>query len=89
VRELENTLEHGCTLCWAENRKNIEIKDLPHTLQLAQPGNSPLASLKDAVRQFEKDYIARTVKRLGGSKEDAAQTLGLSLATLYRKLGNE
>ena len=42
--------------------------------------------LKEAVHRFEREYIAATVRRLGGAKEEAAETLGLSLATLYRKL---
>ncbi|MBP7843938.1 MAG: sigma-54-dependent Fis family transcriptional regulator [Proteobacteria bacterium] len=87
IRELENILEHAATLAWAENRKQIEVHDLPATMQSLENVSLQLLSLKDAVRQFEKDYISRTVKRLGGSKESAAETLGLSLATLYRKLG--
>jgi transcriptional regulator with PAS, ATPase and Fis domain len=87
IRELENVLEHGATLCWAEARGRLELKDLPATLQMMDNVDRQILSLKDAVRQFEREYIARTIKRLGGSKEEAAETLGLSLATLYRKLG--
>jgi len=43
--------------------------------------------LKEAVHRFEREYIANTVRRLGGSKDQAAEALGLSLATLYRKMG--
>ena len=89
IRELENTLEHAATLCWADNRSEILTTDLPNAVQLASmnlPGSE--LHLKEVVKRFEKEFIASTVRRLGGSKEDAADVLGLSLATLYRKLGS-
>lgn len=88
IRELENALEHGATLAWAENRAEISVRDLPESLQFASNEASSEGELKEIVRRFEKEYIASTVRRLGGSKEQAADVLGLSLATLYRKLGN-
>jgi DNA-binding NtrC family response regulator len=45
-------------------------------------------SLKEATRRFEKEYIAQTLRRFGGSKEETAEALGLSVATLYRKIGS-
>lgn len=88
IRELENALEHGATLAWAENRSEIQVRDLPETLQFASAEAASEGELKEIVRRFEKEYIASTVRRMGGSKEQAADVLGLSLATLYRKLGN-
>jgi transcriptional regulator with AAA-type ATPase domain len=88
VRELENILEHAATLAWAEERHEVTEADLPESLQWAALKDVKHQALKDAVRRFEHEYISQTLKRLGGSKEDAAEILGLSLATLYRKLGN-
>lgn len=88
IRELENALEHGSTLAWSEERNTIKVQDLPQNIQFASFQNSQASVLKDIVHRFEREYIASTVRRLGGSKEHAAESLGLSLATLYRKLGN-
>ena len=87
IRELENAMEHASTLCWSENRLDIEMRDLPAPLQYAALEEHSKLSLKDAVRRYERDFIAKTIERMGGSKEEAAESLGLSLATLYRKLG--
>lgn len=45
------------------------------------------SSLKNFLRQQEVDYLNRALKQCGGDKEQAALLLGISLATLYRKLG--
>jgi len=87
IRELENVLEHAATLCWAEGRGMIDVEDLPESVRFATMSLQQAGQLKEIVRRFEREYIASTIRRLGGSKEQAADVLGLSLATLYRKLG--
>jgi len=89
IRELENALEHAATLAWAEDRALLEVRDLPEDVQFASMKTKEETDLKEVVRRFEREYILSTVRRLGGSKEAAAETLGLSLATLYRKIGGE
>ncbi len=46
-------------------------------------------SLKSFLRQQEQSYLSRVLEQCGGSKEQAALVLGVSLATLYRKLSGE
>jgi transcriptional regulator with PAS, ATPase and Fis domain len=46
-------------------------------------------SLKAFLRQQEQSYLNRVLEQCGGSKEQAALVLGVSLATLYRKLSGE
>lgn len=87
IRELENGLEHGATLAWAVGRNSIQVEDLPPNLQYVTMKKHNEHDLKEAVRRFEREYIASTLRRLGGSKEESAEALGLSLATLYRKMG--
>jgi DNA-binding NtrC family response regulator len=57
------------------------------------PSDSPAAidktetlPLKSYLRDIETRYLRETVARCGGDKVKAAQTLNISLATLYRKL---
>src|SRR6266487_1881278 len=49
----------------------------------------PLEPLKDFLREQELNYLNRTLAYTGGNKEKAADLLGISLATLYRKLAGE
>jgi DNA-binding NtrC family response regulator len=49
-------------------------------------GSSELVPLKKFLRDQEINYLQRTLAEVGGSKERAAELLGISLATIYRKL---
>ena len=44
------------------------------------------AQLKEFLRHQEVQYIEQAIRTAGGSKEKAAEMLGISMATLYRKL---
>jgi DNA-binding NtrC family response regulator len=48
-----------------------------------------LEPLKDFLREQEVAYLNRALAQTGGDKEKAAALLGVSLATLYRKLAGE
>ena len=50
---------------------------------------APLTSLRSFMREQELAYINRALAQSGGDKERAAQSLGVSLATLYRRLAEE
>jgi DNA-binding NtrC family response regulator len=60
-----------------------------------QPANGRLGTshpdmpLKDFLREQEVAYLNRTMALVGGDKEKAAIHLGISLATLYRKLSED
>ena len=88
IRELENVLERAATLVWAESRSLIQAEDLTEEIRFSTMKTGNSQHLKEVVRRFEREYISSTIRRLGGSKELAADSLGLSLATLYRKLGS-
>ena len=54
-------------------------------------GSEPLASagaasLREARQQFERDYIASTLRRHQGRMRDAARALGIQRTNLYRKV---
>ena len=50
---------------------------------------SQIDSLKTFLRDQEQTYIGRALAQTGGDKEKAAALLGISLATLYRKMAGE
>jgi len=51
-------------------------------------GMTSLSSLKSFLREQEVSHINRALAQTGGDKEQAAALLGVSLATLYRKLAD-
>src|SRR5438477_2603065 len=92
VRELENAIGRACALC--ENDMILSA-DLPPNIvatalgekadqaRAAMPVGEPL---DDFIQQQERGYIEATLAHCGGSREKAATMLGISMATLYRKV---
>jgi DNA-binding NtrC family response regulator len=54
----------------------------------ARPLDS-IRPLKNYLREQEQSYLNRVMETTGGDKEQAAIVLGVSLATLYRKLSGD
>src|SRR5581483_3211414 len=54
----------------------------------AAPG-APFLPLKTFMREQEQAHLNRALEQCGGDKEQAAVLLGVSLATLYRKMSGE
>ena len=42
--------------------------------------------LDDFIRDQERRFIEETIKHSAGNREKAAKVLGISMATLYRKI---
>jgi transcriptional regulator with PAS, ATPase and Fis domain len=55
------------------------------------PGGSgtPVGTLRDFLHEQELNYVNRALAQTGGDKEKAAELLGVSVATIYRKLAEE
>ncbi len=94
VRELENAIERACALC---DNGMITVNDLPpNLLDRDKPASSTPASEENAfvvgltldeyIGMQERAYIERTLLHNKGSRERTAGMLGISMATLYRKL---
>src|ERR1700730_4685351 len=92
VRELENAIERACALC---DDDMILPSDLPphlvshaqgEVIQEAKAAMPVGQELDDFVQQQERGYIEATLAHCGGSREKAASMLGISMATLYRKV---
>ncbi len=90
VRELENAVEYGTNMAFGDT---IGIDEVParllrneESIMKFQDSTLPLA---DQVKRYEKEIITRKLKKYGTSgnaKDTVAKELGLSRATLYRKL---
>lgn len=75
-------------LCRASNGGPIRAEDVLAELRLDRPGRAAVrpGTLRDARRNFEREYIAAVLGRHGWRIADAAATLGIERANLYRKI---
>lgn len=80
VRELKNVLERALLLCRGEELKPA------HFPGLAGAPSPAHASAGVTVQQVEGAHIASVLKQSGGNVDLAARRLGISRATLYRRL---
>jgi len=89
VRELENCIERAVAL---GDRKIIDIGDLPATIASASSTSETLPTLMTSVapstdlEDIERATIERVFEQVKGDKVLAGKMLGISRATLYRKL---
>jgi two-component system response regulator AtoC len=89
VRELENCIARAITL---GDGKAIDTADLPPSIRTEQPEDGPristdAASLSTvALADMERITILRVFEQAKGDKALAGKMLGISRATLYRKL---
>jgi DNA-binding NtrC family response regulator len=91
VRELENCIERAVAL---GSQEMIDLADLPPALRAQQEneltvqpvaGAAPPAANTD-LEELERDTIQRVIEQVHGDKAQARRMLGISRATLYRKL---
>ncbi len=82
VRELENIIEQAFVLC---RGGIIELHHLPPELRPAEV-SGPDGFGGMSLQALERRLIAETLRRTGGNRKRAAQTLGIDTSTLYRKI---
>jgi len=89
VRELENCIARAVTL---GDQETIDVQDLPPAIRSEQSTSSEMtpqdaASLSTtALAEMERMTILRVFEQAHGDKALAGKMLGISRATLYRKL---
>jgi DNA-binding NtrC family response regulator len=89
VRELENCIARAVTL---GDRRTIDVSDLPPAIRSEQSetngGTLPDAAAisTTALAEMERMTILRVFEQANGDKALAGKMLGISRATLYRKL---
>jgi two-component system response regulator HydG len=85
VRELEHVLESAMILGEGDM---ISLPDLPEYLVTAVGAAGPGSdALRDVTRRFERQHILAVLTQTQFDKKEAARRLGISLASLYRKIG--
>jgi DNA-binding NtrC family response regulator len=82
IRELDNVLERAMILGDGEWIKPADLPGQQNSVDEFVAEDN----LTRAVELYEKTHIERTIGKTGGDKTRAAELLGLSLSTLYRKL---
>jgi two-component system response regulator AtoC len=90
VRELENCLERAIALT---DRRMLDRDDLPATIVRAQIQSMAAHAAPEVfspsttdLEDIERATIARVFSQVNGDKARAGKMLGISRATLYRKL---
>lgn len=94
VRELENIVQYLISISNSSNSNTIDVDILPTKL-FSKKRSNVIEQCKDEItgivplEKIEKDAILNALKICGDSTEGklkAAETLGISVTTLYRKL---
>ena len=87
VRELENCIARAVAL---GDHRTIDVEDLPPSIRSAQDAEGIASSgsvvSTTALADLERMTILRVFEKAGGDKALAGKMLGISRATLYRKL---
>ncbi len=80
VRELENTIERAVLM---ENSDTLSSVDLPEELSSQHLGTEPDIM---SIAEMEEMLIRRAMQRFNGRRDLVASALGISTATLWRKM---
>ena len=84
IRELENLIEQGVALA---QDGQIQLSDiLPNGSGNGGRPQAERQSLAELVHEVERNAIIRALRQVEGNKEQAAEVLGLSPTTLWRKM---
>jgi len=83
VRELKNCVESMVVLA---KQPVLQVDDLPVYIRRIEPLPSPVPPANLNLKVAEKELMERALRQTGNNKTKAAQLLGISRRTLYRKL---
>jgi two-component system, NtrC family, response regulator HydG len=86
VRELENVTERAVVL---SKTNRLTQEDLPDVVREVEPSETSQItfSVGTPLDEVERRLIRETLRHAKGDKSVAAQLLGISTRTIYRKLG--
>ena len=84
VRELKNAIEFAAISCKGQR---INATDLPPEISRSQ-SRTPASTLMPPTGHDERTQLLRALNQASGNRSEAAKLLGMSRATLYRRLAN-
>ncbi|MDQ0884485.1 sigma 54-interacting transcriptional regulator [Peribacillus sp. V2I11] len=92
IREFENTMER--MFAYIETPQQVTKKEVFHHLREAIEENSLLldevnfdnSSYQEVIKDMETSKIKEVLEKTNGNKKEAAEILGISRSTLWRKL---
>lgn len=95
VGELQNAIERACTFAEDDRLRPVDLPPkITQKIEITDEENQKLkhqlpigSKLSDYIKKQEKIFIQETLKYNEGSREKTASMLGVSIATLYRKMG--
>ncbi|MFU8807311.1 MAG: helix-turn-helix domain-containing protein, partial [Bradymonadaceae bacterium] len=82
VRELENAVEYAAVVC---DTARVQLEDLPMTVRSALNG-ADTAGAPRSLQDVEREHVQKVLELCEGNREEAADILGIGVATLYRRL---
>ncbi|MBN1902036.1 sigma-54-dependent Fis family transcriptional regulator [Candidatus Sumerlaeota bacterium] len=83
IRQLENALERAAVVC----RNGVILpENLPANISRYSDPTQGIYSLESSLEQVERQHIKNILAHTGGNRTKAAQVLGISAATLWRKM---
>ena len=87
VRQLRNAIEKMVIFC---HSKEIDYEEVIKALELESQSNQENAhtedDLKDALHEFEKRYILKTLQKHQGKISETARVLGIDRSNLFKKM---
>lgn len=83
VRELENVIERAMIFA---SKDNITATDLADHVRGRSIQEGYPDALKDAMKDFEKEHILKTIRKFDYNKDEASKALEIGLSSLYRKM---
>jgi len=86
IRELENVIERAIIFAKGDY---ITLQELPpyiNSLNIVSQGEQKIKTLNEAISEFERSYIKKVLAENDFDKEKSARVLGVSTATLYRRI---
>ncbi len=86
VRELRNLLARAVVLA---NNDKISGQDIEHALSLQDPTTNDRTDEEMDLKTLETSYLHSLLNKHHGDKAKVASIAGVSMRTLYRKLGEE
>ena len=85
IRELEAGIQRAVTLA-KDTVLTPEDFPLEGIVMSDDPPGEPAGSLTDAIREAERQYLQGVLRSVGGQRKRAAEILGMSRKTLWKKL---